>query len=133
MTTTTDIVYVSVFDPYTETWLDKRFKAKLFEHRVASGSVVLLKLLPVGVLAEALGRTRARIHEWEKEGKLPAPCFAVRGTKTKRWYSENQIKMAQKLMKGVLGSNPLRNNNQTVNHAAFFAAVKKHWKDELNV
>lgn len=126
-----DTLWLPVFDPYTEVWMSKKFRARVFEHRTADGRVIVLKLLPVGVLAEAIGRTRARIHEWEKKGLFPKPCFGIRNTKVKRWYSVEQIRMVQTLMRGILGDNPLRNNNQLVNHAAFFQAVKKRWQLEL--
>lgn len=120
-----DDVWLKVFDPFVEAWVERRFRAHVFDHNDRT-----LRLFPVGVLALCLGRTRPCIHGWEKEGKFPKAIYTVAGSKTKRWYSEYQIKLAQQLQRALLGDNPARTNNQHANHSAFFLAVTSKWRAE---
>jgi len=120
-------VYFDVYLPELHRWVQKGFKARVYE---IDG--VRFRLFRTGTLAKCLGRTNKTISNWEKAGKLPKPIFTVVDTKleddiNKRWYSEKQIRMMQKHMREILSDRLTKTKTPTVDHEAFFAAVRRDW------
>jgi len=120
------------FDVYIkelDVWAPQTFTARIFELEPGR----FIRLFPIGTLARVLCRTPQMVTFWERDGKFPAPLFAIDGDKrkTRRWYSEAQILMVSKHQRNILGDKPTSTNNQHSDHDQFFAAVRRDWTIEL--
>lgn len=123
-------VTIDVYVKELGVWTSQDFTAKVFELRPGR----FTRLLPIGVLSRALCRTSQTITMWEQQGKIPQPAFVIEGfrSKTRRWYSEAQIRMMQHHQREVLGDNPTSCVNQRYNLDEFFSRVRRDWLLELN-